>query len=106
MGGRKKKFNTLTEMFYLWCIDHNIIFSSAHIAGSESLTADRLSRDSNKIKNGNLTQIYFIRFLTYLVCPLLFASSINKQVPHILKQISNRSLSKLIISDQTLIKWK
>ena len=42
MGGRKKKFNTLTKMIWLWCIDRNIVLSSAHKAGSETLTADRL----------------------------------------------------------------
>ena len=47
MGGRKEKFNTLTKMISLWCIDRNIILSSAYIAGSEYLTAGRLSRDRN-----------------------------------------------------------
>ena len=36
IGGRKKKFNTLSKMIWLWCIDRNIILSSAHIAGSEN----------------------------------------------------------------------
>ena len=53
MSGRKKKFNTLTKMIWLWCIDRNIILSSAHIARSGNLTADILSRDRNIDKNGN-----------------------------------------------------
>ena len=54
MGGRKKKFNTLPKVIWLWCIDRNIILSSAHIAGSENLTADRLSRDRNINKEWKL----------------------------------------------------
>ena len=64
MGGRKKKFNTLTKMIWLWCIDRIIILSSAHIAGSENLTADRLRRDRNSDKEWKLNiDIYSLDFL-------------------------------------------
>ena len=63
MGGQKKKFNTLTKMICLWSIDRNIILSSAHIAGSDNLTADRLWRDRNIDKEWKLNiNIFFLHF--------------------------------------------
>ena len=67
MGGRKKKFNTstFTKMIWLWCIGRNIILSNAHIAGSESLTADRLTRDINIDKEWklNIDILYQISYI-------------------------------------------
>ena len=76
MGGRKKKFSTLTKMILLWCIDCNIILSSAHIAGLENLTADRLSRDRNKDKEWKLDIDIFhqISYNFGVPCIDLFAS--------------------------------
>ena len=62
IGGQKKKFNTLTKMIWLWCIDCNTILSSALIAGSENLTADRLSRDRNIDNEWKLNIV--------VICPL------------------------------------
>ena len=104
MRGRKKKFNTLTKMIWLWCIDRNIILSSADIAGSENLTADRLSRDRNIDKEWKLNIDIFhqISYNFGLPCIDLFASRINKQVA---TYVSYYQDSQAVAIDAFTITW-
>ena len=72
IGDWKRKFNNLTKNIVLRCIDDNFILSSDHVAGSDNLTADRLSRDRNADKEWELN--------TYILYVDLFAPKINKHV--------------------------
>ena len=104
MGGRKKKFNTLTNMIWLGYIDHNIILSSAHIAGSENLTADRLSKDRNIDKEWKLNTDIFhqISYNFGVPCIDLFASRMNKQVARF---VSFYPDSQAVAIDAFTISW-
>ena len=91
-------------MLWLWCIDRNIILSSAHIAGSENLTADRLSRDRNIDKEWKLNIDIFhqISYNYGVPCIDLFASRINKQT---VTYVSYYRDSQAVAIDAFTISW-
>ena len=104
MGGRKKKFNTLSKMIWLWFIDHNIILSSANIAGAENVAADRLSRDRNIDKEWKLNIDIFHQVSYNFGVPSidLFASRINKQAA---TYVSYYPDSQAVAIDAYTISW-
>ena len=104
MGGRKKKVNTLTYMIWLGYIDQNIILSSAHIAGSENLTADNLSKDRNIDKEWKLNTDIFhqISYNFGVPCIDLFASRMNKQVARFVSYYPD---SQAVAIDAFTISW-
>ena len=47
MGGRSLSCNQITRELWVWCANHGISLSAAHIPGKENVLADKESREKH-----------------------------------------------------------
>ena len=82
MGGRSLNCNQITRELWVWCVNHGIWLSAAHIPGKENVLADKESREKRSDTEWKLNPELFDCIVTLwgTFSVDLFASRLNFQL--------------------------
>ena len=82
MGSRSLNCNQITRELWVWCANHGIWLSAAHIPGKENVLADKESREKHSDTEWKLNPKLFVCIVTFwgTVSVDLFASRLKYQL--------------------------
>ena len=81
-GGKKADLDKLARDMWMWCLEHNIYLTAAHIPGTSNSEADKMSRSFNEDLEWALVPQVFQRILDHFpdLSIDLFASRLNHKL--------------------------
>ena len=83
MGGTKSlDCNNMARIIWMWCIEHGIWITAAHLPGKQNVEADQRSRKFNDRTEWKLNKQEFTKLVAHFGLPEidLFASRLNAQL--------------------------